>query len=107
MFRTLVSRVKQVIATGVQALRKHFSAWTKPSTSSVAVGTLRDGPNQAKLSPGACDTKSRTYLLRLEEPGCNPVFCHRCPTRPCGRSNLTVRSAWNNVASRTRVVINP
>src|ERR671916_3136659 len=42
MFRTLVSRVKQVIATGVHALRKQFSAWTKPPTSSIAVGTLRD-----------------------------------------------------------------
>ncbi len=42
MFATLVNRVKQAITTSVHALGKQFSAWTKPPTSSLAVGTLYD-----------------------------------------------------------------
>jgi hypothetical protein len=29
----------------------------------------------------------------------NPMYDHRYPTKTCGRSNLTVRSSWDNVTS--------
>jgi len=36
-----------------------------------------------------------------------PVVLSADPTRTCGRSNPTVRSSWNNVASPTRVASDP
>jgi hypothetical protein len=35
-------------------------------------------------------------------PGYNPVYDHRYPTKTCGRSNLAVRSSWDNVTSPQR-----
>ena len=46
-------------------------------------------------------------MTDLNDPGCNPVFCHRYPTKTCGRSNLAVRSSWDNVASSNGMVIEP
>ncbi len=42
MFVNLVRRVKQAITTGVQALRNHIAARTKPTNSSLVRGSLRD-----------------------------------------------------------------
>jgi hypothetical protein len=33
------------------------------------------------------------------------VFCHQNPTGTCGRSNLAVRSFWDNVAWSVRATI--
>jgi len=55
-----------------------------------------------------CDTKPRSNLLQLEvQPGCNPMFCHWYPTRTCDRSNLVVRSSWDNVTLPGKVAIKP
>ena len=42
MFATRVNRIKQLIDTSMQALRKQLAAWTKPMTSSLVVGSMRD-----------------------------------------------------------------
>ena len=40
-----------------------YAAGGRPSVDPVVFFKLQLGPNLATLSPGACDTKSRTYLL--------------------------------------------
>src|ERR671916_27099 len=89
MFRTLVSRVKQVIATGVHALRKQFSAWTKPPTSSVAAGTLRD---LVRTKPQLI---AENALLRHQL-----IVLNRSVKRPC--LTATDRSLLVLLASRVR-----
>ena len=42
MFATLVNRVKLAMSASMQVLRKQRSAWTKPPTTSLVVGSLRD-----------------------------------------------------------------
>src|ERR671916_75632 len=42
MFANLVNQIMQTIHTRVEALRKHIAARTKPSTTSLVRGSLRD-----------------------------------------------------------------
>ncbi len=42
LFAPLVNRVQQALNTGVQGLRLQMTAWTKPTTTSLARGSLRD-----------------------------------------------------------------
>jgi hypothetical protein len=42
MFSNVVSRFKQTIIAGAQVLRKHISSWTKPTSTSAALGILSD-----------------------------------------------------------------
>ena len=43
-----------------------------------------------------------SVAVETEQSGCNRVFCHQYPTAACGRSNPTVRSRRDNVASPPR-----
>ena len=89
MFVTLVNRVKQAIASSVHTLRKQVSAWTKPPTSSVAVGSLRD---LVRTKPQLI---TENALLRQQL-----IVLNRSVKRPCLTS--TDRSLLVLLASRVR-----
>ncbi len=42
MFANLVHQIRQAVHAGVEALRKHIAARTKPTNASLARGSLRD-----------------------------------------------------------------
>ena len=51
MFAPLVNRVQPALNTGVQVLPKQMTAWTKPTTTSLARGSLRDLVHEAPPDP--------------------------------------------------------
>ena len=42
MFANLIHQIKQALHTGVQALRNHIAASTKPTNTLLVCGSLRD-----------------------------------------------------------------
>jgi hypothetical protein len=90
MFATFVNRVKQVMNTGLQVLRKQISAWTKLPTSALIVGSLRDlGGTKPQLI-------AENALLRQEF-----IVLSRSVKRP--HLTNTDRSLLVLLASRVRV----
>ena len=75
MFANLVNQVKQAIHLGVQVLRKQISSWTRPTNTSLALGSLSD---LVRTKPQLIIENAllRQQLIVLK-PSCQTASLHR------------------------------